>query len=112
MKASKKQHNPPEQFDIFTAPMEVAMVTPTPAPDIHVDTANKMVLKAKLEEVKKRQQFFTYEGVPYMRIIPCKRLLNSTTIYEVVTRGSFFATNMQTGIFTVLPAGADKGELV
>lgn len=52
-----------------------------------------------------------YEGQPYMKIIPTKRLFNSTTIHEVVTRGDFFAVNVITTVFTVLPAGADSGQV-
>jgi hypothetical protein len=46
-----------------------------------------------------------------MRITPAKRLFNSTMIHEVVTRGDFFAVNLQTGVFTVLPQGADSPSL-
>ena len=53
--------------------------------------------------------YFCYNGVPYLRIIPCKQLFKSTTIHEVVNRGSFFAVNMNTRVFTVLPNGADEG---
>jgi hypothetical protein len=52
-------------------------------------------------------KIFVYKGVPYMRIIPTKRLFNSTTVHEVVTRGDFFAVNLKNSIFTVLPKGAD-----
>ena len=50
---------------------------------------------------------FLYKQIPYQKIIPSKRLFNSTTIHEVVTRGDIFALNLLTGIFTVLPQGAD-----
>lgn len=49
---------------------------------------------------------FIYKSETYIKIIPCKRLFNSTTIHEVVTRGSFFALNLRTGIFTVIPGDA------
>jgi hypothetical protein len=42
-----------------------------------------------------------------MRVTPVKSLMRSTTIYEIITRGSFFAVNLQTGALTVLPYGAD-----
>ena len=51
---------------------------------------------------------FVYKDAHHVKIIPCKRLFNSTTIHEVVTRGDFFALNLVTGIFTVCPQGADK----
>jgi hypothetical protein len=55
-------------------------------------------------------QAFEYNGNIYVKIIPCKSLFNSTTIHEVVTRGSIFALNLNTSIFTVLPQGADQGK--
>ena len=51
---------------------------------------------------------FIYKDEPYMKIIPTKRLFNSTTIHEVVTRGDFFAVSLATNVFTVLPQGADS----
>ena len=51
---------------------------------------------------------FMYKNEPYMKIIPTKRLFNSTTIHDVVTRGDFFALNILTNVFTVLPQGADS----
>lgn len=51
---------------------------------------------------------FMHNDMPYVKIIPCKRLFNSTTIHEVVTRGDIFALNLLTTQFTVLPNGADK----
>lgn len=51
---------------------------------------------------------FIYKDEPYMKIVPAKRLFNSTTIHEVVTRGDFFAVNLATNVFTVLPQGADS----
>ena len=50
---------------------------------------------------------FLYKSDTYIKIIPCKRLFNSTTVHEVVTRGSFFALNLKTGIFTVIPGDAE-----
>lgn len=49
---------------------------------------------------------FIYNDREYMRIVPAKRLLNSTTIYEVVTRGAMFAVDLETKTFTVIPADA------
>ena len=47
--------------------------------------------------------FFKYKDRIYMRIIPTKRLFNSTTIWEVVNRGDIFAVDMETFTFTVVP---------
>lgn len=46
---------------------------------------------------------FIYKEQLHLKVIPCKRLFNSTTIYEVVTRGDCFAVNLETGVFTVVP---------
>lgn len=43
-----------------------------------------------------------YNDRKYMKIIPSKRLFNSTMIHEVVTRGDFFAVDMESKQFTVL----------
>jgi hypothetical protein len=46
---------------------------------------------------------FIHNGSRYTKIIPSKKLFNSSLIHEVVTRGDFFALNIATGQFTVLP---------
>lgn len=46
---------------------------------------------------------FTYKEALYLRMAPSKRLFNSTTIWEVVNRGDFFAVCLDTGVFTVVP---------
>ena len=51
-------------------------------------------------------KIFMHNGEPYMRVYPSKRLFNSTMVWEVVNRGDFFAVNMLTGVFTVLPMSA------
>lgn len=43
-----------------------------------------------------------YNDRKYMKIIPSKRLFNSTMVHEVVTRGDFFAVDMESKQFTVL----------
>ena len=59
-----------------------------------------------------RSRIFVHSGVPYMRITPAKRLFNSTMIHEVITRGDFFAVNLQTSQFTILPKGADSNDTI
>ena len=49
-------------------------------------------------------------GIPYIKIVPSKRLFNSTMIHEVVTRGDFFALNLLTNVFTVLPQNSDADD--
>lgn len=51
---------------------------------------------------------FVFNNEPYMRVTPSKQLFHSTTIYEVVTRGDFFAVNLSTGILTILKGGSDE----
>ena len=46
---------------------------------------------------------FMYKDKIYTRILPCKRLFNSTTIYEVVNRGDIFAVCLDDMVFTVIP---------
>jgi hypothetical protein len=50
---------------------------------------------------------FVYEDIPFMKVVPVKRLFNSTMVHEVVTRGDFFAVNLINNTLTVLPQGAD-----
>lgn len=55
----------------------------------------------------RNMKVFMYKDEPYMMVIPAKRLFNSTMIHEVITRGDFFAVNLLTSIFTILPNGAN-----
>lgn len=56
----------------------------------------------------KKKRIFPYNNAFYVRVRPVKALLRSTTMYEVVTRGDFFAVNVETLELTVLPDGSDK----
>lgn len=58
--------------------------------------------KTKLDRLS-----FYFDGQLYMKMIPSKGLFHSTTVYEVVTRGDFFAVNLETGVFTIMKAGSD-----
>ena len=51
-------------------------------------------------------KLFYYSGQLYMRVVPSKRMFQSTMIHEVVTRGDVFAVHMETGQFTVVPGAA------
>ena len=42
------------------------------------------------------------DGRNYCKVIPAKRLFNSTMIHEVITRGDFFAVDLETGTLTIL----------
>lgn len=50
---------------------------------------------------------FIYNGEVYIRLIPAKRLFNSTTIHEVVNRGDIFAMRCSDQQFTVVPGKAE-----
>lgn len=47
---------------------------------------------------------FIYNDQLHTRIIPSKRLFNSTMIHEVVNRGDIFALNIETSQFTIIPS--------
>ena len=42
------------------------------------------------------------DGRNYCKVIPAKRLFNSTMVHEVITRGDFFAVDLETGTLTIL----------
>jgi len=53
---------------------------------------------------------FNQNNTTYVKIIPAKKLFNSTMIHEVVTRGDIFALNLETGEFTILPGYKKQAE--
>ena len=44
------------------------------------------------------------DGDYYIRTTPAKALMQSTMVYEVVTRGSVFCTRLRDGKLTVFPS--------
>lgn len=44
-----------------------------------------------------------YNSEWYLRVIPGKKLFNSTLIHEVVNRGDVFAIRIRDGLLTILP---------
>lgn len=50
---------------------------------------------------------FTYNGELYIRVVPSKRLFNSTLIHEVVNRGDVFAVRVSDSSLTIVPGIAD-----
>jgi len=50
---------------------------------------------------------FKYKDEWYLRVIPTKRLFNSTTIWEVVNRGDIFAIRFSDSVLTVIPGNAE-----
>lgn len=49
---------------------------------------------------------FTYLDQLYIRVIPTKRLFNSTTVHEIVNRGDIFAVRVSDSVLTVIPGTA------
>ena len=47
-----------------------------------------------------------YKDKFYIQVTPVKRLFNSTTVHEVVTRGDIFAVDIASKELTVLPRSA------
>lgn len=50
---------------------------------------------------------FIYNNELYIRLIPSKRMFQSTLIHEVVNRGDVFAMRVRDQQFTVIPGTAD-----
>lgn len=50
---------------------------------------------------------FTYNGELYIRVIPGKKLFNSTMVHEVVNRGDIFAMRVSDQQLTVVPGKAE-----
>lgn len=49
---------------------------------------------------------FIYKDELYIRVIPAKRLFNSTTVHEVVNRGDIFAVRVSDSTLTIIPGTA------
>lgn len=49
---------------------------------------------------------FFYNDKLYLRAIPVKKLFNSTTIHNVITRGDIFALCVEDNSLTVVPGNA------
>jgi len=46
---------------------------------------------------------FELDNVLYIRVIPGKRLFNSTMVHSVVTRGDIFAVRVEDSMLTIIP---------
>lgn len=46
---------------------------------------------------------FELDGVIYARVIPGKKLFNSTMVHSVVNRGDIFALRLEDSVFTIIP---------
>jgi hypothetical protein len=49
---------------------------------------------------------FELDGVVYVRVIPGKKLFNSTMVHSVVNRGDIFALRLEDSVFTIIPGTA------
>lgn len=49
---------------------------------------------------------FELDGVTYVRIVPGKKLFQSTMVHSVVTRGDIFALRLEDSVFTIIPGTA------
>lgn len=58
-------------------------------------SSQKIILKA-----------FELDGVVYARVIPGKKLFNSTMVHSVVNRGDIFALRLEDSVFTIIPGTA------
>lgn len=50
---------------------------------------------------------FIYKDELYIRLVPSKRMFQSTLIHEVVNRGDIFAMRVRDQQFTVIPGTAE-----
>ena len=67
----------------------------TPSPDVceqKISLAQRTILKV-----------FELEGVLYLRVIPGKKLFQSTMVHEVVNRGDIFAVRLEDSVLTIVP---------
>lgn len=55
-----------------------------------------------------------YKNKTYIRVIPGKRLFQSSMVHSVVNRGDVFAVCLEDGMLTILPGTAEveKGKAV
>ena len=56
--------------------------------------------------MNKQIPVFWYANTLYMKVVPVKSLLRSTTMYEVITRGDVFAVSLKDHKLTVIPGTA------
>lgn len=67
----------------------------TPSPDVceqKISVTKPITLKA-----------FELDGVLYLRVIPGKKLFQSTMVHEVVNRGDIFAVRLEDSVLTIIP---------
>ena len=83
--------NNPRQIQMFKSTSSQAACEP----EISTNQMAPLILKA-----------FELDGVIYARIVPGKKLFNSTMVHSVVNRGDIFALRLEDSVFTVIPGNA------
>jgi hypothetical protein len=71
-------------------------------------TSGNLKKQYRIAETKKG---FIYKDDIYLRVIPGKKLFNSTMVHEVVNRGDIFATRLKDQMLTIIP-GSETPEIV
>ena len=46
---------------------------------------------------------FDLDGTLYLRVVPGKKLFQSTMVHEVVNRGDIFAVRLEDSVLTIIP---------
>lgn len=49
---------------------------------------------------------FELDGTLYLRVIPGKKLFQSTMVHDVVNRGDIFAVRLEDSVLTIIPGTA------
>ena len=78
-------------------PQQTQPLKSTPLPESSEPKTSPIFTKLKA---------FELDGVIYVRIIPGKKLFNSTMVHSVVNRGDIFALRLEDSMFTIIPGTA------
>lgn len=54
----------------------------------------------------KHLKAFELDGTLYLRVIPGKKLFQSTMVHDVVNRGDIFAVRLEDSMLTIIPGTA------
>ena len=67
----------------------------TPSPDV----CEQKISASQVTTLK----VFDLDGILYMRVVPGKKLFQSTMVHEVVNRGDIFAVRLEDSVLTIIP---------
>lgn len=67
----------------------------TPLPDVY----EQKISAIQVTTLK----VFELDGILYMRVVPGKKLFQSTMVHEVVNRGDIFAVRLEDSVLTIIP---------